>query len=359
MRKSKLLTLIGSICLILVLATLPFMTACPAPPPTEKPIVLKMAGVTPAKHFRTAIRDAEFIKRIEEATGGRVKIEYYPSQSLAKPGECFDKVLAGVVDISLDNPSHNVGRFPLLEMVDVPGVTYNDANVESGVAEAIYNEFKPASLDKFKILWFEASGICGAVLTKKPVYSLSDLEGMTIRAVGGSANAMLLLGASPVHTSATEVYSSLQTGVIDGAYISLEAIKSFSLAEQIDYVTYLPWAYSVVSMQFMSRDKWDSLPKDIQQEIDQVCEEFGPWANDLVMEQQLNAIEYCKLGGVKFICLSPEETKKGLEIISPLAEEKVKELEDKGLPGREVLSCVLETAEKLNKIYPGLEPELK
>jgi len=142
-KKRKALALMGSICLVLILAALPFMTACaqpapsptpaPAPAPTpaptpapapapspEKVWELRLASVNPVTMSFHSAGTQPWCDMVEEATKGRVKITVFPSQTLCKVEDSWTAVNTGVADITFHVTGYYPGMFPLSDIVALP-----------------------------------------------------------------------------------------------------------------------------------------------------------------------------------------------------------------------------------------------
>ena len=102
------------------------------------------------------------------------------------------------------------------------------------------------------------------ITTKKQVKTLEDVKGLKIRVGGGPpTEQMRALGAIPTLIPMPETYLALNRGVIDGMGAPWEAINAFRLYEIVKYYTIVPVS-AVYFSAVVNRDKWESLPKDIQ-----------------------------------------------------------------------------------------------
>ena len=123
----------------------------------------------------------------------------------------------------------------------------------------IQNEYKDVH-----VLTVWASSPYFLITTKKQVKTMEDLKGMKIRVVGGPpTQQMKALGAVPVLIPMPDTYQALDKGVIDGMGNAWEAIYAFKLYEIVKYYTMIPLTASYFTLS-MNKQKWESLPKDIQ-----------------------------------------------------------------------------------------------
>ena len=119
-------------------------------PKSEKSgtIELRLAHFWPATHPAETELVQPWAAAIEEATTGKVKITSYPAQTLLPADGIYDGVVSGVADIGISCFSYTRGRFPVLEVFELPGITYNNSKVASRVAWEGFRELDPP---EFKI----------------------------------------------------------------------------------------------------------------------------------------------------------------------------------------------------------------
>jgi TRAP-type C4-dicarboxylate transport system substrate-binding protein len=139
--------------------------------------------------------------------------------------------------------------------------------VATKVANDVYNKFKPKELDDVAVMYLHAHGP-GLLFTRIKSKTMEDLKGVKIRSHGTSAKVVKALGGTPVAMPMPELYQALQKGVVDGGLYPIEVNKGWKMAEVIDFCTLdLPIAYTSTFYVVMNKDKWNSLPKDVQATI--------------------------------------------------------------------------------------------
>ena len=129
---------------ILLLVVLLFATACSSSEQgsSSDVIELKFAHFWPATHpFETDLLQP-WAAAIEEATDGKVKITSYPGETLLKADAVYDGVINGIADIGASCFSYTRGRFPVVEVFELPGITYNNSKVASKVLRGIQTKPK-------------------------------------------------------------------------------------------------------------------------------------------------------------------------------------------------------------------------
>ena len=120
MIKHRLIEAIGSICLALLLVVLSFTVSWAKAPTSSKPIELSFNHLFPEVAWCHTDVVVPWKKMVERRTNGRVKVTIYPACALAKPGNMYDAVKAGTVDICLDPGPYYMGRFPMSEATHLP-----------------------------------------------------------------------------------------------------------------------------------------------------------------------------------------------------------------------------------------------
>jgi len=338
MKKQKVLTVFVGISLLLS------FTVFTVTPASAAPITLKFAHQNPPKG-RTTIKVIDaYIKKIEDVTKGKVKIVVYPAQSLVKAKEVVTGVETGIADIAWTPLGYFTGRFPLTTYADLPFMALDNAGKNSRIFAETFEaipEFKK-EFRSVKVLCFHVSDAYHLFTSKKPVRNMADLNGLKIRNMGAyPMKAAKLLGLSSIFMPMPGVYEAAEKGVIDGAAIPWAAVATFNLFEVFPYWTNVD-LWSASFMVFMNKDKWESLPKDVQEAMNTLTgPDLAEWAGNAgwgpdVMEETIAKAQ--KVGKApEKISLDPGEQEKWEKVGGePVWEEWIKEMNKKGLPGKKV-----------------------
>lgn len=301
----------------------------------------------PAPH-KNAVLATEWAKEIEKRTAGKVQITVFPGGTLTPADKCYDGVVKGISDIGFSVLAYTRGKFPLTEVSDLP-LGIKSGLVASKAFNDYYKKFKPKELDEVKIMYLHGHGP-GILHTKKGVTKLEDLKGMKIRCTGMAAKIVTALGGVPVAMPMGETYDALSRGVVDGSMAPYEALQGWKWGEVVRFTTEnFGSSYSTGMFVVMNKDKWNSLPPDIQKIIEQVNEEYIEKQGKLWDEiDKAGRDATIKLGN-QIVPLSQDEDWKWQKAVKPLLDEYKKNMKDKGLPGEEVLSFYLQTIYKYQK----------
>ena len=116
-----------------------------------KPIDLFYSNVYPAPH-KMCVSAVEWGKEIEKRTNGRVKVTMFPGGTLTPGDKCYDGVVKGLSHVGMSVFSYTVGKFPLMEVIDLP-LGYKSGAVATTVTNEFYANFKPKELDEVKVMF--------------------------------------------------------------------------------------------------------------------------------------------------------------------------------------------------------------
>lgn len=313
-------------------------------------VELKLAHFFPSTHPAETELIQPWARAIEEATNGQVKITSYPGETLLKADAIYDGVVTGIADIGMSCFSYTRGRFPVLEVFELPGITYKNSTVASKVAWEGIKKLNPQEVQDTKLMMVLTTGP-GDLFTKVPVRKLEDLKGLELRATGLSAKTLEVLGATPVAMPQSEAYEALSKGVVKGNLSPVEVLKGWKHAEVTDYLTRTPFLYNTLFFITMNLDKWNALSPEVQQAIEKVNEEyFEKVAAGLWDKQNEAALKWAvEETGMEVINLPDAEARRWIERVEPIQNEFVAQMDAKGLNGREILNTVKELADKYNQ----------
>lgn len=208
---------------------------------------------------------------VEADSNGRIKIDRFPSMQLGgTPPQLIDQVIDGVADIVWTVAGYTPGRFPQLEVFELPFMS-SDAEAtsrafwelaEARMMDTDFADFKPLGL------WVHGPGV---IHSNRPVTDVADLRGLKLRAPSRTTTTMFTeLGATSVGMPVPAVPESLSRGVIDGAVIPWEVVPSLKVEELVSYHTEFPGdaLYTLAFIFAMNKDTYDALPADLQAVID-------------------------------------------------------------------------------------------
>jgi TRAP-type transport system periplasmic protein len=336
----------------LVLAVLVLGGGLAAAPSALAQTTLTMSSwVSPQHHLTNTVLQG-WANEVEKATNGRVKFQMLPKHPSAPPGT-FDAVRDGLVDLSYVTASYTPARHILPLVAELPGA--GDTSLVNSVAYSrIYwkHFHKVGEYKGVKLLGVFTHGP-GQMFTKKPVNSISDVQGLKIRTGGGIAEAVAkALGASAFVKPAPESYELLKSGVADGVFFPMESIISFKLDTVLEQATLFPGGmYSSAFGFFMNEDKWAKLPKQDQEAIEKISgEHIARLAGRSWDEADRKGMEVLKKSGVKIVNADGALVAEVKRRSAPIIDDWVTKASAKGVDAGKILS---EFREELKKVAAG------
>lgn len=292
----------------------------------------------------------EISDRVEAETPHTVDFNWHYAGALLEMPEIIGGVADGVADVGTTCPSYTPGVYDVTEAYELPGLPNDNALVASATIDAAFREceYVQAEYENVKVMHFWATGP-GDFMTTEPVREMEDLEGLTIRAVGGSIPWVDALGADTVSFGMGASYENIETGVCQGLLAPTDTLKGFRLAELLDYITKSPPAYNMTFIKVMNLDTWNAFPESVQQIIEEVNAEtvieYGKLRTDhTVLGQEYGVEEY----GMEVIELDEDEYQRWADLMVPLKEDYIEQLDEAGLPGQEIIDQAFDRAEKFS-----------
>lgn len=264
----------------------------------------------------------EWVAAINEGSGGRIDAQHFPAAQLGGLSELLDGSRIGTVQATTAGPDSEEAIAPeIAAFGGAPGFIYKDeAHVDRVLQGDLGEEVSQIAREKTGVE-FVAYGETGFrhILSKTPVQSLDDLQGLKIRVpqLRIWVDFWSLLGASPTPLPYSEQYSALSTGIIDALDSDVFSIIGFKFYEQAKNLTltghwFLPKAVRVNAA-------WlDSLPEDLQALVRDSAKTAFAKQREINRAQASAALEELKSLGVEVFELSPEALEKMREATAQL-----------------------------------------
>ena len=296
---------------------------------TQKTMVLRYAENQP-QDYPTTQAAYKFAEMVEEKTNGRIKIEVYYGAQLGDEKAVIEQLQFGAIDFTRVSLSPLAEFEKSLNVLQLPYL-YTDATQMWKVLEGPIGDQFLASVDDNGLIglsWFDA-GARNFYNSKRPITKLSDLAGLKIRVQESQLMMGMVqaLGANATPMSYGEVYSGLQTGVIDGAENNWPSYESTSHYEVAPYFV-LDEHTRVPEMQMVSKITWNKLSAEDQAIIKECALESAKIERELWAQKELASEEKVKADGAVITELEPGEKEKFQAAMAPLYAEFGKGYED-------------------------------
>ena len=214
-----------------------------------------------------------WMEKVEKESGGRIKFEGYPAMQLGgTPVQLYDQAKDGVVDISWTLPGNTAGRFPRIEVFELPFIMNN----AEATSRAYWEYVQTAAADEFKDVQVLALHVHGPGMfhTKdKQIRTAADLKGLKMRGPTRQITKMLgYLGATPVGMPLPSIPDALSKGTIDGCVIPWEVVPSVKVHELVKFHSEFAAGgealYTTTFVMAMNKKKYESLAPDLRRVID-------------------------------------------------------------------------------------------
>ena len=295
-------------------------------------------------------------QNVMDASDGRIKIDSYPSMQLGgKPPELMDQALEGVADIVWTVVGYTPGRYPSTEVFELPFMMTNARAVSHAYWEMFEKHMKDTEFKDVHILgtWVHGPGM---IHVNKEVRLPGDLAGLKIRGGSRSINSLLEeLGAEPVGMPVPAVTEGLSKGVIDGTTIPWEVTSALKVPELVSNHTEFDGAalYTLTFVLAMNKDRYDSLPDDLKQVIDDNSGlEFSVFAGGTQADADGPARQIAVDRGNNIITVSGEDLDAWKAAAQPIYEAWVADMESNGYDGQALID---EARELIAKHTPEYE----
>jgi TRAP-type transport system periplasmic protein len=281
-------------------------------------------------------------RQIAAQSGGRIRIDLFPSMQLGgQPAELFDQARDGVAEIVLAEPSFTPGRFPKIEVFELPFVPSRRALVSSKALQ----DYASANLsDEFG----EVHPICfscsdrGVVHTNQPVHMVEDVHGLRLQVETRFAGAALrALGAVGIFMPAGQLPLAITQHVIDGCIVPWHTAPALKLTDLLKVHT--DFADSSLStttfVLAMNRAAYDRLPRDLKAVIDVNSGQPAAALAGAMWDLQAAAVaDGVSQRGDLVTTLQPEAVAHWRKATEPVIEAWLKDMKDRKVDGGKLLA---------------------
>lgn len=317
----------------------------------EKVVELKMSHFMPSIHVQHVEVMVPFSQEVEKATNGRVKITVYPGGSLVKAPDHYDAAATGIVDFAYVVHGYTPGKFPLTSVMELPFL-FNSAVQGTKVFYDLWEKFPEFEKEhpNVKVCWIWAGDTGQLFTTKKQVRAMEDLKGLKIRTHSlVLKNTLEKLGAVPVTLPISELFESLQKGVIDGCITPWSAVYDFGLHNVVRYATVANF-YVPSFVMVMNKNSFQKLSIEDQKILSQMMgKKMGLKAAMVYDNAAQKGIDSLKKSGGTIYSLPENELNRWRKAVEEVYTTWVKDMENKRLPGKKVFEEAKSLSNKYSK----------
>ncbi len=333
-RKPRVCRGIMTVLLLLSMMVLPISVAF-----ADDVIVLKYASINTPPHPYAAADDL-WMNYVEKQSNGRIKFQRYWGGTLISTDNGPMEIARGVADLGYTDPGNGKTGFAIFR---------DERNMMAGInntpaALLIHNKFfwscpelqaeYPANTIPIQV--HEMAQPFFMWTTKKPITSVDDMKGLSIRTSVASVDVLKAAGAQPVVVPMGEAYLQLQKNIVQGLICPYEAIYSFRFSEVVKYQNMYGPPVTASTNRMWNKSSFNRLPADLKKLIVDSYEQWNKFALEQMMVTTKAGEDYAKKAGVMAVPQSPQEKAKWDALWSPVGDIAAKRLNSMGLPGTKI-----------------------
>lgn len=276
---------------------------------------------------------------VERLTGGGVTVRFHYSESLVGADESVAATLDGRVDLAQVGSLYAASDLAMYTAAELPFESMNPESHLKTISRMYQeNETFRDDFDRQGVRLLFPLPIGNATLgSASPVTSISDLQGRSVRSGGLVSQVMVAAGVNPVSMTATDVYESMQRGIISGyTSLGMSNLPTFGLADSTPFIVDPGIGAYASSIVVVNEDLFQSLPENYRQALLEAGENAIGFGLEELDELGLLACEQLRASGTSFSALPADELDT-LREETGAAEQWVSRYEERGYDARSVL----------------------
>jgi TRAP-type transport system periplasmic protein len=289
------------------------------------------------------------IEQLDKRTNGKVKVTAFHNQTLGKVSDHLTMLDTGITDIAMVMPDmfNKVFATPAMFIIGSLGIPDSKALVME-MAYSLYNSGLMAKdFSNYKLLFFEGTDAAGFGFKSK-VTNLAELQKLKVRtAPGAFTDCVKALGASPVSIPAGDVYMALDRGTADALVSMPGSFFNWKMQEITKYWCSAPVGIGV-NLFVMNKDKWNSLPADIQVTWEQINNETRYAYLDAMDKLYPSTAARFTEKGMTMYTLDSAEQAKWTQLMQPVLASYTDTYQAQGFPIKEASAKIKQVLARYN-----------
>jgi len=296
-----------------------------------------------------------WMEKVEKDSGGRIKFEGYPAMQLGgTPVQLYDQARDGVVDVVWTLPGNTAGRFPRIEVFELPFIMNN----AEATSKAYWEYVQTMAPDEFKETQVIALHVHGPGMfhsATKQIKTHADLKGMKVRGPTRRITRMLeSVGATPVGMPLPQIPDALSKGTIDACVIPWEVVPSVKVHELTKFHSEFdsngPALYTTTFVMAMNKPKYDGLAPDLKKVIDANSGmATSAWLGKTQQGNDPAGRKTAVDRGNTLYTFTPEERQEFIKLSAPVEDEWVADMSKRGFDGKKLLQSAKDLIVKHGK----------
>ncbi|MDX8349482.1 TRAP transporter substrate-binding protein [Cognatiyoonia sp. IB215446] len=275
--------------------------------------------------------------KVEADSDGRIKVDRFPSMQLGgTPPQLIDQAIDGVADVIWTVAGYTPGRFPQLEVFELPFISTSAEATSRAYWELAEERMMDTDFAAFKPLglWVHGPGL---IHSNRPIADVADLNGLKLRAPTRTTTTLFTgLGATSVGMPVPAVPEALSKGVIDGAVIPWEVVPALKVHELVSNHTEFGDAhlYTTAFIFAMNKGVYEGLPDDLKAVIDANSGlEFSAFAGRTMEEYDAPGRAMAEEAGNTIVTLTDEQVAAWRAASQPTIDNWIAEADAAGIDG--------------------------
>lgn len=338
-----------------------FMISMPSWAKAEKVIKMKYSTFTGPSHPMTKM-SKKLLSELEEASKGKVKINYYGAQALGKAKEQYNIVKSGLADMGTFCTGYTPAQFPLSDFTQMPFFCRSGV-VGTKIIQALWE--KGLINDEFEEVHrcFTYSTPPSRIFSNKKLETVEDFKGLRVN--GGTpvwTKMWNILDASNVSMGYPDIYLALQRGTIDAGVTSWSAAAfAWKWQEVVDYAIDMPIMGGFHCGWIMNKDSWNKLSPETQEAWTEIFDKYRTKFAQKYQSFEKAGKNKWKEAEPEIIQFPDEEKQKMAQMLVPVYKDWIEKNEAKGRPAKEIYKTYVKVMKQLDQKVvmkvPGLYEE--
>jgi tripartite ATP-independent transporter DctP family solute receptor len=262
----------------------------------------KLANDQTTTHSMNVVT-AEAVKRIQEASGGQIEIKLFPNSMLGGDPQMMAQARAGAIELLQLGNNILGATVPAAALVSIP-FAFTGPQQLMQAANGPLGAYIAVACEKIGLRKFDGGFYGGTFQTQnrvRPINVPSDLKGLKIRVPPGPVDVATFkaFDASPAVITIGEVYTSLQTHLVDGIEVPLPTLQNFKFYEQVKYCSMT--SHSGISYMLLANSAaWQRLPRNLQEILDREFNVAATKGTTMMGQQEISIEKTLESEGMIF-----------------------------------------------------------
>lgn len=327
------------------------MIGCSGPGPKQETISLTVVDGYPTQSLWVREFIDYYIPEVDKrlaATGNhQIKWNQAWGGQIVKTRNVLPGIQKGLGDIGVVTTVFHQDKVPIQAIAYVTPFVTTDPELVARTVDQIAEKFPEMreAWEKYDQVYLTNMVVLDSyqLFSKEPINGLSDLEGLKINGAGTNLRYLQGLGSAGVAGSLVTYFQNINTGVVDAAMLWPEAAISFKMHEVAPYMLQADMGTVNSKAITVNKRAWNKLPAEVQQVLSETAIDYRDHVAKLAVSKGIESLRLYQGNGGKISVMSTEERDQWAKNMLNIAKEWADGLEEKGLPGHEILKFYMDT----------------